>query len=54
MGDDGRQLMQYELMIFSRRTAGYEWLAEWQYARYKAAALDVLQRAAVPRGGTAP
>ena len=46
VSDDGLQLMQYELMIFSRRTAGYEWLAEWQYARYTSAALDVLQRGA--------
>ena len=46
VGDDGLQLMQYELMIFSRRTAGYEWLAEWQYARYTAAALEVLRRGA--------
>ncbi len=44
--DDGLQLMQYELMIFSRRTAGYEWLAEWQYARYVSAALEVLRRGA--------
>jgi AcrR family transcriptional regulator len=46
VGDDGLQLMQYELMIFSRRTAGYEWLAEWQYARYVSAALEVLQAGA--------
>lgn len=46
IGDDGLQLMQYELMIFSRRTAGYEWLADWQYARYTSAALEVLRRGA--------
>jgi AcrR family transcriptional regulator len=45
VGDDGLQLMQYELMIFCRRTPGYEWLAEWQYARYTAAARDVFQAA---------
>lgn len=46
IGDDGLQLMQYELTIFCRRTEGYEWLAEWQYARYSAAALEVFEAAA--------
>jgi AcrR family transcriptional regulator len=46
ISDDGLQLRQYELVIFSRRTAGYEWLAQWQYARHCSAALEVLQRAA--------
>ena len=46
IGDDGLQLMQYELTIFCRRTAGFEWLAEWQYARYASAALEVFQAAA--------
>ena len=44
--DDGLQLMQYELTIFSRRTPGLEWLAEWQYARYAAVALEVFTEAA--------
>ena len=46
VSDDGLQLMQYELTIFCRRTEGYEWLAEWQYARYTAAALEVFEAAA--------
>ncbi len=46
VSDDGLQLLQYELVIFCRRTKGYEWLAEWQYARYTSAALEVLQMAA--------
>lgn len=46
IGDDGLQLMQYELTIFCRRTEGFEWLAEWQYARYASAALEVFQAAA--------
>ena len=41
VGDDGLQLMQYELTIFCRRTPGLEWLAEWQYTRYETAAQDV-------------
>jgi AcrR family transcriptional regulator len=41
VSDDGLQLMQYELTIFCRRTPGLEWLAEWQYTRYAAAARDV-------------
>ena len=44
--DDGLQLMQYELTIFSRRTPGFEWLAEWQYSRYTAVALEVFTEAA--------
>jgi AcrR family transcriptional regulator len=44
--DDGLQLMQYELVIYCRRTPGMEWLADWQYARYIAAATDVLGAAA--------
>lgn len=40
--DDGLQLMQYELTIFCRRTPGFEWLAEWQYARYAASTLEIL------------
>lgn len=39
--DDGLQLMQYELTIFCRRTEGFEWLAEWQYARYTASTLEI-------------
>ena len=39
--DDGLQLMQYELTIFCRRTEGFEWLAEWQYARYAASTLEI-------------
>lgn len=46
VSDDGLQLMQYELTIFCRRTEGFEWLAEWQYARYGSAALEVFQAAA--------
>jgi AcrR family transcriptional regulator len=46
ISDDGLQLMQYELTIFCRRTEGFEWLAEWQYTRYAAAALEVFQAAA--------
>ena len=46
VSDDGLQLMQYELTIFCRRTEGYEWLAEWQYARYTTAALEVFEAAA--------
>jgi AcrR family transcriptional regulator len=44
--DDGLQLMQYELVIYCRRTPGLEWLADWQYARYTAAAMEVLGAAA--------
>ncbi|MEI7882577.1 MAG: TetR/AcrR family transcriptional regulator [Actinomycetota bacterium] len=39
--DDGLQLMQYELTIFCRRTEGFEWLAEWQYARYASSTLEI-------------
>lgn len=46
VSDDGMQLMQYELVIFCRRTEGFEWLAEWQYARYASAAREVLTAAA--------
>ena len=46
VGDDGLQLMQYELTIFCCRTPGYEWLAEWQYTRYASAAHEVFQAAA--------
>lgn len=45
VGDDGLQLMQYELMIYCRRTPGLEWLAAWQYTRYAACAEDVLRAA---------
>ncbi|MGW3765780.1 TetR/AcrR family transcriptional regulator [Streptomyces sp. NPDC005131] len=45
VGDDGLQLMQYELLIFCRRTPGLEWLAEWQYTRYITAVQDVLGEA---------
>ncbi len=51
ISDDGLQLMQYELMIFCRRTAGFEWLAEWQYSRYAAAALEVFRAAAAHEPG---
>jgi AcrR family transcriptional regulator len=44
--DDGLQLMQYELVIYCRRTPGLEWLADWQYARYIAAVTEVLGAAA--------
>ena len=43
--DDGLQLMQYELTIFCRRTEGFEWLAEWQYARYTASTLEIFGEA---------
>ena len=33
-GDQGLQLMQYELTVYSLRTAGQEELARWQYERY--------------------
>jgi len=46
LSDDGLQLMQYELVIYCRRTPGLEWLADWQYARYIAAATEVLGAAA--------
>jgi AcrR family transcriptional regulator len=46
LADDGLQLMQYELVIYCRRTPGLEWLADWQYARYIAAAKEVLGAAA--------
>lgn len=46
VADDGLRLMQYELTIFCRRTEGFEWLAEWQYARYTSAALEVFEEAA--------
>jgi AcrR family transcriptional regulator len=46
LADDGLQLMQYELVIYCRRTPGLEWLADWQYARYIAAATEVLGAAA--------
>jgi AcrR family transcriptional regulator len=44
--DDGLQLMQYELVIYCRRTPELEWLADWQYTRYIAAATEVLGAAA--------
>lgn len=44
--DDGLQLMQYELTIFCRRTEGFEWLAEWQYARYTAVTMEAFAEAA--------
>ena len=50
VSDDGLQLMQYELMIFARRTEGFEWLAEWQYGRYVAAAREVFSAAADAQG----
>jgi AcrR family transcriptional regulator len=46
VSDDGMQLMQYELTIFCRRTEGFEWLAEWQYARYASVAREVFGAAA--------
>ncbi len=46
LSDDGLQLMQYELVIYCRRTPGLEWLADWQYARYIAAATEALGAAA--------
>jgi hypothetical protein len=45
LADDGLQLMQYELVIYCRRTTRLEWLADWQYTRYIAAA-EVLGTAA--------
>jgi AcrR family transcriptional regulator len=45
VGDDGLQLMQYELMIYCRRNPGYEWLASWQYTRYCSCAEEVLRSA---------
>jgi AcrR family transcriptional regulator len=50
VADDGLQLMQYELTIFCRRTPGFEWLAEWQYNRYTAAAQEVFDAAAAADG----
>lgn len=50
VSDDGLQLMQYELMIFARRTEGFEWLAEWQYGRYVSAAREVFGAAADAEG----
>ena len=50
VSDDGLQLMQYELMIFARRTEGFEWLAEWQYGRYVSAASEVFGAAADAEG----
>jgi AcrR family transcriptional regulator len=53
ISDDGLQLMQYELTIFCRRTEGFGWLAEWQYTRYAAAAVETFQAAAAnDRAGT--
>jgi len=46
LADDGLQLMQYEPVIYCRRTPELEWLADWQYARYIAAATEVLGAAA--------
>jgi AcrR family transcriptional regulator len=46
VSDDGLQLMQYELTVFCRRTEGFGWLAEWQYTRYAAAAVETFQAAA--------
>ena len=51
VSDDGLQLMQYELTIFCQRTEGFAWLAEWQYARYASAALEVFQAAAAHEPG---
>ncbi|WP_433446136.1 TetR/AcrR family transcriptional regulator [Streptomyces sp. CA-142005] len=45
VGDDGLQLMQYELMIYCRRNSGFEWLAAWQYTRYCACVEDVFRSA---------
>lgn len=46
LADDGLQLMQYELVIYCRRTPELEWLADWQYARYTAEVAEVLGAAA--------
>jgi AcrR family transcriptional regulator len=46
VSDDGLQLMQYELAIFCRRTEGFGWLAEWQYARYASTARETFAAAA--------
>lgn len=53
VGDDGLQLMQYELMIYCRRNPGFEWLAAWQYTRYCACAEEVL-RSALDHEATPP
>ena len=45
VGDDGLQLLQYELTVFSRRTPGFEWLAEAQYTRYAAVVEEVFRAA---------
>ena len=45
VGDDGLQLLQYELTIFCRRTPGYEWLAEAQYVRYASVVEEVFRSA---------
>ncbi|WP_327188127.1 TetR/AcrR family transcriptional regulator [Streptomyces sp. NBC_01334] len=45
VGDDGLQLMQYELTIYCRRTPGLERLAEWQYTRYSRTAQEAFQSA---------
>jgi AcrR family transcriptional regulator len=47
MSDDGLQLMQYELVIFGRRTPGFEWVASWLYTRYEATAREVFGAAAL-------
>jgi AcrR family transcriptional regulator len=46
VSDDGLQLMQYELVIFGRRTPGFEWVATWLYTRYAAAAQEIFSAAA--------
>jgi AcrR family transcriptional regulator len=53
VGDDRLQLMQYELTIYCRRNAGFEWLAAWQYTRYCACAEDVF-RSALAHEASAP
>lgn len=50
--DDGLQLMQYELTIYSLRNAGQEELARWQYERYADVIAEWCQLAASAGGET--
>ncbi|WP_116202672.1 TetR/AcrR family transcriptional regulator [Amycolatopsis circi] len=51
-GHQGLQLMQYELTIYSLRTAGHESLARWQYERYASIIAEWCQEAAHNAGET--
>ncbi|GGS28526.1 hypothetical protein GCM10010269_79070 [Streptomyces humidus] len=50
VGDEGLQLMQYELAVHTRRKPGLEWLAERQYELLLTAVVERLDQAAEASG----